>query len=196
MAYIGMRYPVFAPVSSHTDGSAISYGSGMVIGPAVAANVTFDTQDNPDYGDDIVIDSDNGINGYSISLEVNDISAAGRASLLGWKAKTSGTPATVQEYEITDEEAPLGGFGFVRVKLYNGTRKYEGFWFHKLRFVSSSEDASTKQKQITWNHPKLTGTGIGAYIDDSGNAKYFSWMEFDTEAAAKSWLNTKAGISS
>ena len=40
MAYIGMRTPVFAPVSSHTDGSAITYGTGMVIGPAVSASVS------------------------------------------------------------------------------------------------------------------------------------------------------------
>ena len=64
MAYIGMRYPVAAPVTSHTDGSAITYGTGFVIGNAVAANISFDVNDNPDYGDDIMIDNDTGISGY------------------------------------------------------------------------------------------------------------------------------------
>jgi len=194
MAYIGMRNPVFAPITSHTDGSAIAYGTGLVIGPAVSANVTFETQDNPDYGDDVVIDSDNGINGYSISLETNDISKEARAAVLGWKPKT-GSGSAVEEYEVTDEAAPEGGFGYIRVKMFKGVRKYEGFWFHKIQFASGGENAATRQKQITWNHPTMTGTGIGAYIDDSGKAKYFSWMEFDTEVAAKAWLYGKANIS-
>jgi hypothetical protein len=36
--------------------------------------------------------------------------------------------------------------------------------------------------------------GKGVYLDNSGKAKYFDWMSFDTEAAAKTWLNTRAGI--
>ena len=193
MAYIGMRNPVVAPITGHTDGSAITYGNGMVIGPAVSANVTFDTGDNPDYGDDVIIDNDRGVNGYSITLETNDISTAARAACLGWIAKT-GTGTTVTEYEVTDDEPPKVGFGFIRVKMLRGVKKYEGFWFHKLQFVDGGENASTKQKQITWNHPTMTGYGIGSYIDSSGKAKYFSWMEFDTEAAAKTWLNAKAHI--
>ena len=34
----------------------------------------------------------------------------------------------------------------------------------------------------------------GVYIDDSGKAKFFDWMSFDSEASAKAWLKTKAGI--
>ena len=86
MAYIGMRKPRFAPITTpRVDGSAITYGTPIVLGPAVSANVTFDVADNPDYGDDIVQNNDNGINGYSIAMELNDISAEGRAKCLGWK---------------------------------------------------------------------------------------------------------------
>ena len=191
MAYIGMRKPIVAPISSHTDGSAITYGTGMVIGPAVSANLTIDASDNPDYGDDIVIDNDNGINGYSITLETNDISAEARALCLGWKPVTSGTPAVTTHYEATDEAPPEVGMGYIRVKMFKGERTYEAFWYHKLTFASGGENASTKQKQITWNHPTMTGTGMGAYIDDSGKAKFFDWMEFDSESDAESWLYTK-----
>ena len=62
MAYIGMLNPVAAPVDTETMGSAITYGTGMIIGPAVAANLNLDVADNPDYGDDIIIDNDNGNN--------------------------------------------------------------------------------------------------------------------------------------
>lgn len=191
MAYIGMRKPVAAPITAHTDGSAITYGTGLVIGPAVAANLTFDVNDNPDYGDDIVIDNDNGINGYSGTLETNDLADGALDALLGW-TKTGTTDVT---YTVTDDNAPYVGFGFIRVKLYRGVRTYEGYWFHKAQFNLASLNASTKQRQIDWNHPQLNVTGMGAYIDNTGKAKYFDFQAFETEAAATTWLNSHANIS-
>lgn len=193
MAYIGMRSPVVAPITSHTDGSAITYGTGMVLGPAVAANLTFDVADNPDYGDDVIQDNDNGINGYSATLETNNITPEGRAMALGWQGVT-GTGSTVTHYEVTDEAAPYVGWGFIRVKLFQGTRSYEAFWFHKSQFSPNGINASTKQRQIEWNHPQMSVQGMGVYIDNSGKAKYFDWMEFTTEAAAMTWLKGRANI--
>lgn len=195
MAYIGMRTPIFWPISTpRVDGSAISYGSPVTIGPAVSANVTFDIADNPDYGDDVIIDNDKGINGYNIALETNDISVGARAACLGWTAvQNSATPPVTTHYKVTDAEPPEGGFSYIRVKMFKGVRKYEAFFFHALRFASGGENASTKQKQITWNHPTMDGTGIGVYLDSSGVAQYFNWMEFDTEGAATTWINSQAG---
>ena len=193
MAYIGMLYPVAAPIQTETDGAAITYAAGMVIGPAVAANLTMDVADNPDYGDDIIIDNDNGINGYSGTLETNNITAEGRAALLGWNP-VAGTGDTVDHYEVTDDAAPYVGWGFIRVKMFKGTKSWEAFWFHKAQFSPSAINANTKQRSIEWNHPNLNVTGMGAYIDSSGKAKYFDWNEFESLAAAKTWLKGKAGI--
>ena len=193
MAYIGMRNPKFWPISgTRTDGSAIKYGTPVVIGPAVSANVTFDVADNPDHGDDVIIDNDKGINGYSIALETNDISLEARAAALGWKPKT-GTGTTVTHYEVTGDAAPEGGLSYIRVKLFRGTTKYEAFFFHALQFSDGGENASTKQRQIQWNHPTMNGTGIGCYLDNSGAVRYFDFMEFDTQAAAETWINSKGG---
>lgn len=194
MAYIGMRKPRFAPISTpRTDGAAISYGTPVTIGPAVSARVSFDVADNPDYGDDVIIDNDKGVNGYSIELETNHISAEGRAACLGWKAKTSGSPAAVTHYEVTDEAPPEGGLAFIRVTMFKGVRKYEAFFFHALQCSSGGENASTKERQIAWNHPTINASGIGVYIDNSGVAKHFDWMEFETETAADRWINGKFG---
>lgn len=192
MAYIGMRKPIFAPITSRVDGSAITYGTPLILGPAVSANLSFDTADNPDYGDDVVIDNDKGVNGYSIAMETNDISKEGRAACLGWKPVT-GTGSTVVEYDVTDAAPPEGGLGYIRVKLFRGVRKYEAFFYHALQCSSGGENASTKQRQITWNHPTINASGIGVYIDSSGEAKYFKWMEFDTEDAALDWIYGKFG---
>lgn len=195
MAYIGMRNPKFWPVSgTRTDGTSITYSNPVEIGPAVGANVTFDIADNPDYGDDVIIDNDKGVNGYSVALETNDISKEARAACLGWKGVyNTATPPVLQYYEVTDDEPPEGGLSYIRVKMFRGVRKYEAFFFHVLRFSSGGENASTKQKQITWNHPTMNGTGIGAYLDSSGEAKYFNWMEFSTESAAETWINSQGG---
>lgn len=194
MAYIGMRKPVAAPVTSHTDGSAITYGTGFVIGNAVAANINFDVNDNPDYGDDIMIDNDTGISGYSGDIDVNMLTANVRANLLGWDSVSGGQPAAITHYQVSDETTPEMGWGFIHVGMYKGVRSYEAYWFHKARFTQNNIAASTKKKQIEWNHPKLNFTGEGAYIDDSGKAKFFDWMSFESETAAWTWLKAKAGI--
>lgn len=191
MAYIGMRNPVAAPITAYTEGSAITYGSGMVLGPAVAANLTFDVADNPDYGDDVIVDNDNGINGYSATLETNNITKEGRAMVLGWEP----VGTTVTHYDVTDAAAPYVGWGFIRVKLFKGVRSYEAFWFHRSQFSPNGINASTKQRQITWNHPQMSVHGMGVRLDNSGKAKYFQWMEFDSESAAQAWLYGKANIS-
>ena len=156
--------------------------------------MTFDVADNPDYGDDVIIDNDKGVNGYSIALETNDITAAGRAACLGWEAvKDSSTPPVVQYYKVTDDAPPEGGLAYIRVKLFRGVKKYEAFFFHALQCSSGGENASTKQKQIEWNHPSINASGIGVYLDSSGEVRYFDWMEFDTESAAQTWINGKFG---
>ena len=195
MAYIGMRNPKFWPISTpRVDGSAISYGNPVEIGPAVSAQVTFDTADNPDYGDDIIIDNDKGINGYNIALETNDVSKEARAACLGWKpVQNTATPPVTTHYEVTDAAPPEGGLSYIRVKMFKGTRKYEAFFFHALQFSDGGENASTKQRQITWNHPTMNAGGIGVYIDSSGEAKYFNWMEFASQSAAETWINSQAG---
>ena len=126
MAYIGMRNPRFWPISTpRVDGSAIVYDDPIII-------VTFETNDNPDYGNDVIIDNDKGVNGYSVSLETNDISKEARAACLGWKPVGTGTTT---HYEITDAAPPEGGLSYIRVKMFKGERKFETFFFHALQFL-------------------------------------------------------------
>ncbi len=195
MAYIGMRKPVFWPISgTRTDGSPITYGNPVTIGPAVSANVTFDVADNPDYGDDVIIDNDKGVNGYSVALETNDVSTEARAAALGWEpVMSTDTVPVVLYYKVPGGEAPEGGMSFIRVKMLRGETTYEAFFFHALQFTGGQESASTKQKQITWNHATMNGTGIGVYLDSSGEIRYFDYMEFETQAAAETWINSRAG---
>lgn len=193
MSYIGMRHLVAAPVTSYTPGSAITYGTGFVAGPAYAADLTYVVNDNPDHGDDVEVNNDNGVNGYNGTVDATDMEENVKADMLGWEK--IGT--TDVEYEATDQEAPKMGWGFIRVrkKPYTKAPVFEAKWFHMAQFTQQTISASTKKRQIEWNHPRLNVNGIGAYLDNTGKVRWFRQKTFDTEAAAKAWLNGKANIS-
>ena len=194
MAYIGMRNPIVAPITERVDGSSITYGTPLVVGPAVRADVSFDIADNPDYGDDVIIDNDKGVNGYNVALETNDICKEARVACLGWKANTTGdTNPVVTDYTVQGGAAPEVGLAYCRVKMFRGERVYEGFFMHALQFSDGNESASTKQKQISWNHPSMNGTGIGCYLDGSGDVSWFDWMEFEDYDDFETWAYGKFG---
>lgn len=190
-ANVGMVYPVYAPVTAYTPGTSITYGNGAVAAEAVSANVSWNRNDGHFYGDDVELDSDNGVTGYTISFEPSGLSDTARAALLGETLATS-------DYEITDATAPDVGFGYIRVMRSNGTSgvttSYESWWYRKLKFSISSEEARTKENSIEWRVPTLEGNGAGVSLDSTGKLSFAIHRTHATLAAAKSWLNSLAGI--
>ena len=192
MAAIGCRYPVFAVISSHTSGSAISYSTGEVLCHAIAANITYNRRDNALYGDDIKVETDKGLTDYTIAFEGDRLPNAKRAKLLGETAVTQTT--TVTHYAVKDNTPPGVGFGYIKVVQEDNVVKYEAYWFHKVEFTLDNENASTKAEQISFGTYPITGHGLGVVLDSSGDVQFFDHMNFGTEAAAKTWLNGRAGI--
>ena len=187
-ANVGMLYPVAAPVSAYTPGTSITYGSGSNFAEAVSASLNWNRADGHFYGDDAELDSDNGVLGYSLSFEPTGLKDAARALLLG-ETVSSG------EYTISDAAAPDVGFGYIRVMRDKGTTSYEGWWFYKLKFSVTNEETRTKEQSIEWRVPTLEGTGAGVSLDNTGALKFAVHETFSTLAAAKTYLNGKAGIS-
>lgn len=192
MSAYGARTFVAAPVVSHENGSAITYGTGFVVGPLVAVSLNNEINDNPDFGDNVEQDNDNGMNGYSGTVEVTDIVDENKAKLLGWKTVGEGANA---EYEAADTAAPKMGWGFIKDIVANGVRRLEGRWYHLAQFTQPSESATTKRRQIEWQHDPLSVNGLGAVIDNSGETKWFRHKTFTSYAAAEAWLFAKANIS-
>ena len=192
-ANVGMVYPVCAPVDTYTPGTSITYGTGAVIAEARAASVSWDRSDGEFYGDDVLLDSDNGVTGYTISFEPTGLKDAIRATLLGE------TLANTSEYSITDAAAPYVGFGYVRVMRENGesgvTTKYQAWWYYRVMFSVDSEETQTKEKTIEWRTPTLSGRGTGVQLDSSATQTFATHITFDSLSDAKDWVKTKAGIS-
>ena len=189
MAEIGMRYPVWAELTSESNNTLV-YGTGMVMGKATSANLTWEKDDSELYGDDAVAETDNGITGYNLDLGTTELAEGVEAAVLGY-SKVGST----DEYEITDDPAPYGGCGYVRIIKRNGVRLYKAVWYYKLQFGMNSESSNTKQKTISWGTPTINGKGLAVYNDATGKAKFRAQQVFTTLAAAKTYLNGKANIS-
>ena len=71
MAHIGLKYPVFAPITAETDAGAITYGDGFVVGKAINYTGTPSNADVVLYADDGVAESDKSITNEGVSLEAD-----------------------------------------------------------------------------------------------------------------------------
>ena len=189
---VGMMYPVFAPITSHTDGSMPTYGAGIVIQEARNATITRTYNDNPLYGDDRIVDDDNGLTALSISFEPTGLSDTERVKL--FKEGTMGVSGTTV-YTVGDGETQYGGFAFIRKMRDNGVKKFEVWLTLKIKFQEESMTTSTKEGSISWNTPTLNGRAAGLYIDSTDELKWQLHYTFETIRAAKTWINSVLNVS-
>ena len=188
---VGMVYPVCAPVATYTPGTGITYSTGSVVSEARAASVSWDRSDGEFYGDDVLLDSDNGVTGYSIDFEPAGLTDAIRKTLLGETQASS-------EYSITDAAAPYVGFGYIRVmreaSAGSVVTSYEGWWYYKVQFSIQNEETRTKEKNIEWRTPTLSGKGFGVQLTSGGAMVFAVHESFSSLSSAETWLKAKAGI--
>ena len=188
---VGMMYPVWAPLTTHTDGSMPTYSAGTVIQEARSANVTREYANNPLYGDDRIVDDDNGMTGLTMSFESTGLSDADRKALLG--EEDYGTSGVSGQW-VSDNETPWGGFGYIRKMRDNGTKKFEAWWTLKIKFQEEQQATNTKEGSISWGTPTLNGRAAGLYVDSTDKMRFQLHKTFTAIADAKAWLNTMAGI--
>jgi len=193
---VGMLYPVASAVNTYTPYSSITYGTGFVVSEARGADVQWETENGEFYGDDILLDAAKGIVGYTIAFEAAGLADTVRAKLLG-EVKNNST----SEYTINGADAPDVGFGYIRRMRDNSgssvVETFEAWWFYKVKFAQPNETARTKERTLEWRAPTLNGTGMGVYLTAAAEKPDFAAHQtFATLALAKSYLNTKAGISS
>jgi phi13 family phage major tail protein len=189
---VGMMYPVFAPLVSHTDGSMPTYGTGRVIQEARNATVTKTYNENPLYGDDRIVDDDNGLQSLTMSFESTGLSDADRVALFG---ESQATVGGLTAYLEGDNETPWGGFGYIRKMRLNGEKKFEAWIALKIKFQEESQATQTKEGTISWGTPTLNGRAAALYIDSSDEMRFRAHQTFDTIAAAKAWINTVLNVS-
>ena len=192
MAFQGLRDPVSAPIVTEVPGSPITYGTGVRLGAAIEANVTFERADNPLYGNDVIVENDNGITGGSVSFGTDDLDDAQQQAVIGVKQMGS---LPDQYFEETAASAAPVGFGYIRVKKKGGVLKFVAYWIHKVQFGLNEDSAKTKADSIEWQTPTIEGVMMGVMLDPADNEPRFRrHRTFTTYAAAKAWLFELANI--
>ena len=188
---VGMMYPVFAKLNSHTEGSMPSYGNGVVIQEARNCTINKTYNDNPLYGDDRIVDDDNGLQALTASFEPTGLSDSDRVLLFGEEAMAVGGVTAQVE---SDNETPYGGFGYIRKMRDDGVRKYEAWIILKIKFTEESQATATKEGSISWGTPTLNGRAAALDIDGTGKLRFRVHATFDSISAAKSWINTVLNV--
>lgn len=191
-ANVGMMYPCFAPLVSHTDGGMPTYGTGRVIQEARNATVNKEYTNNPLYGDDRIVDDDNGMTALSISFEPTGLNDEDRVTLFGEEAY-----GTTGQW-VSDNESPYGGFGYIRKMRNAGVLTFEAWLTLKIKFQEESQTTSTKEGSISWNTPTLNGRAAALDVDSSGKLRFQLHKTFTGSGAlgnAKAWLNSILNIS-
>ena len=189
---VGMMYPVFAPISAHTDGSMPTYGTGFVIQEARNATVNREYQNNPLYGDDRIVDDDNGMTGLTISFEPTGLSEDDRKKLLG---EEESEVTGISGQWVSDNETPWGGFGYIRKMRLNGVKSFEAWITLKVKFQEQSMATNTKEGSISWGTPTLNGSAAGLYVDETDKLRFELHKTFSSISAAKAWLNAMLNVS-
>ena len=189
---VGMMYPVFAKITAHTDGSLPTYGNGVVIQEARNATITKTYNDNPLYGDDRIVDDDNGLQGMTCSFEPTGLTDSDRKLLFDEDEVSVGGLTCQAE---SDNETPYGGFGYVRKMRDHGEYSYEAWVILKVKFTEESQTTATKEQNISWNVPTLNGRAAALDIDGSGKLSWRIHASFASASAAKTWLNTVLNVS-
>lgn len=180
MAKTGIEYAIRAKLSE--DGT---YSGGTSFGPHSTFNGTPTVSDVKDYGDNRTVLTDKSVTGGTISIEVNDMANETYAECLGHTIDAEKKTVTCK----VDDIPPLFGVGAVGTSRRETGYAYISKWYPKVQFKEPNDENSTRQENVTFTHVTLEGD---LFQNDSGIWK--ETAEFDTLAAAKAWLDEKAGI--
>lgn len=201
MAIVGLRYAAFARMQSHTEGSAITYDQGRVIGMMTQADVAITRNSNTLPADDVDAEEDNSIQNAQITMGLDDLLLENEAYVIGLTQSGTGDNAY---YEDTDDASPIGGVGYVRVRSKTNqttgvtAKTYIATWWYKVRGRIENENTTTKnpQQALNWQTPTVIFRAMGAFVDGIEKLRFRRRKEFSTFAAAKTWIDNLANISS
>ena len=189
MARIGLKGLTYAKVSGGGAGTAVTYTGGATKADLlISADVTLNRDDVKLSADNHVIERANGMTVGQISLELASLPNDVKTALLGYTVSS-------KVLTVTEAEAPYVGFGYIVGEISGGVKSYVGYWFPKVQFGLENDNAKTKGENAEFSTNTLSGEILGVQVTSGGLTEYFYTDTDTTEAAVRTWLNGKAGIS-
>lgn len=181
----------YAKYTSGGDAAALVYSGGKAkIDYLCKVDITETRDSQKEHADGHLIDSSNTLNETTVALELANNDADIKKDILGHVTGTG------DALIVTEADAPFVGVGFILCNRFKGVETYEGYWFYKAQFSSGGISSSTRKDSEQWEHETINGTCLGVTETAGASAKYYEHLDGQaTEAAVRTWLNGKAGIS-
>lgn len=194
MAKVTCKGLTYAKVSGGGSGSAVTYTGGKALTDYLCkVDMGENRQEAKEHADGHQIDSEAILNEVTLALELANVDEDIKKDILGYTASGTGTNV---ELVVTGADAPFVGIGFILQNRFKGVSTYEGYWYYKMQFTSGGVSAETRREQTSFQHETLNGTGSGVIQSAGGQVEFrCEKLGSATEAAIRTWLNGKAGIS-
>jgi len=135
-----------------------TYGTPKPIPGAIAANIEPAVTSTTLYTDDGPDEVANALGEITVTLQVKDLPLETQADLLGYEAPSGGV--TIR---YADDVAPYVALGFKSLKS-DGDYRY--VWLYKGKFESPEENFKTKEENIEFQTPTITGKFVKRVSDD------------------------------
>ena len=183
MAKKGIQYAVFAKLTeAEGTGGAMTYtySNGKYLSPVASYTGTPNNSNVKDYGDDRCVEVANETVGGTLSVELTNDDEDIFTLLLG---HVNGATGEI-DFNVNDE-IPYVGTGAIG----KSGSQYRAIWYPKVIFSEPTDENTTRQESTAFGHVTLEGD-IVPLTDGTWKTE----KRFDTLAAAKTWLNGKAGI--
>ena len=177
MAKKGLRYVAFGKLQSNG-----TYSDGVHLSPAASLSGNANVADVKDYGDDRIVETDKSVTGGTLTVELNNDDDDLYTYLLG---HTKDQTSEEIDHSV-DDVAPFVGVGCIGQSGSAWVSKL----YKKVQFAEPNDENNTKEENVSFNHITLEGDIL---IPEDGSWK--TRKTFTTLAAAKTWLNTKLGVS-
>ena len=174
MAEFGAKYPCFKPSGTN---------AGVVIGKLVSANLTVNLASGELYADDTLAEQLSEFSSGSIAMETDNMEDSVASAIYG---------ATVAEGVVTynkEDTPPEGVLGYYKALMVEGVKKFRAVVYPRAKAAIGNDNAQTRGNSITFNTAQTTFT-----IFDDNNGDWRKTKDCDTEAAAKTFINTNCGI--
>ena len=184
MASIGLKYLAWAKMATEPLNAVPTYEPGIVLGKAVAANLAITRAEGELFADDMLAEYVSEFSSASFTAEADNIDLENQATLYG---------AEYQNGELghaQDDTAPYGAIGGYQVLMVHGVRKFRCYVFPKAKASIPDWSGNTKGSSISFGTQP-----INMRIMSPNFGKWYYLKEFDNEAAAKAYVDTKIGVS-
>ena len=202
MSRVNISDPMYAKYS--VSGSTVSYSNGGSAGYARSVDVSIDdSEDNELYGDGVIVAVDRKFAGGTLTVGTTEMDDATVAAMLGVTQSaitgiTAITDTNPKELIYDDNiDTPYVGFGFIiegnvdDAEDPTGDPYYRAVVFAKIMFSQPSISLETREKDINWQTPELSGKILR---DDSADHVWKREATFTTKAQALAYLKNRLNI--